>query len=171
LPLRGPLVVPAVGGAGCGLLALAGWLAIRRRSPAITLTVVATVLAVVVCTCGGAFDLGRLAFLFGPTGKTEVVAVSADGSLEVVALQYSVVPDYTSILRLRSRDGFWSRESPHDLACVSEHLPGESVDVRFVDAHTVEVRADDGKAWTTTFDPRTLAPATTLVLGRCASPV
>jgi hypothetical protein len=166
-----PLVVPAVGAAGFGLLALAGWLAIRRRSTVVALTVLATAITLVVCMCGGAFDLARLVLPLGPTGEQAVVAVSPDGLHEVVALQYSGVPDFTSILRLRSRAGFWSRESPHDLACVSEHLPGSEVEVRFVDSHTIEIRTDDDDPWTTTFDPRTLQPAATLVRSRCASPV
>jgi hypothetical protein len=168
MPVGGPLSAVIACAAAAVLVGVAGGLAIRRRATAWIVAVTAPALAVVGCLCGG--TLVVLGSGPAPTGESTVVAVSADGTRELVALEHYQVPDFSLMIRIRSRNGLWSRESARDVACFSQHMPpgtGGFVAARFVEPNAVEVRADDGSVWTTTFDPQTLMPAQTLRRSDC----
>jgi hypothetical protein len=169
MPVGGLLNAAIACAAAAVLVGVASGLAMRRRALAWIVAVAAPAVGVVGCLCGG--TLVVLGSGPAPTGESSVVAVSADGTRELVALEHYQVPDFSTMLRIRSRNGLWSRESPRDVACFSQHMPpgtGGFVAARFVEPNGIEIRADDGSVWTTTFDPRTLMPAQTLRRNDCA---
>jgi hypothetical protein len=170
MPVGGPLYVGIACAAAAVLVGVAGGLAIRRRAMAWIVAVSAPLLGVVACLCGGTSVLFSSRPI--PTGESTIVAVSADGTRELVALEHGEgLDDFSTMIRIRSRNGVWSRESPRDVACFSNHMPpgaGGFVSARFVEPNGVEVRADDGTVWTTTFDQHTLVPAQTLRRSDCA---
>lgn len=169
MPVGGPLRAVIACAAAAALTGVAGGLAIRRRAMARIFAVAVPALAVVGCLCGAT----AVVVTSGPapTGESTVVAVSADGTRELVALEHYAIPDFSTMIRIRSRKGLRSRESARDVACFSQHLPpgmGGFAAARFVEPNGVEVRADDGSVWTTTFDPHTLMPTQTLRRNQCA---
>jgi hypothetical protein len=169
MPVSGPLNAVIACAAAAVLVGIAGGLAIRRRALARIVAVAAPALGVLGCLCGG--TLFVLDSTPAPTGDSTVVAVSADGTRELVALEHYATPDSSIMIRIRSRNGLWSRESARDVACFSRHVPrsaGGFVSARFVEPNGVEVSAGDGTVWTTTFDPHTLMPAQTLRRNDCA---
>jgi hypothetical protein len=169
MPVGGQLNAVIACAAAAVLVGIAGGLAIRRRALAWFVAVAVPALGVLGCLGGGtSFVLDSTP---APTGDSTVVAVSADGTRELVALDHYATPDRSTMIRIRSRNGLWSRESARDVACFSQHMPrgaGGFVAARFVEPNGVEVRADDGTVWTTTFDLHTLMPAQTLRRNDCA---
>jgi len=97
-------------------------------------------------------------------GPVHVVAVSADGRMEVVG--FGVGSDDSdggaNEYRLRSRAGLLSRESPRELACMADWAGSSQIkvsQVRFTSDREVDLHTSDGAAWTIAFDPRSLTPA------------
>jgi hypothetical protein len=154
------------------LLGIAAWL-VLRPALARAVAVVATVLALVAPCSGVVFFSGTSLYgLHGvePYGDTEVVALSPEGSFEVVLLRYHEWMTGFDILRIRSRAGLRSREANQDLACFATPFDGLGPEdtfgtARFLSDHEVEVRTEAGEPWTTRFDPRTLLASPTLSHG------
>jgi hypothetical protein len=103
----------------------------------------------------------------------EVVASGPD--VQVVAWQYSYQDGLESRyarLRLRSREGLFSRDGAADLACFvywggwSGYPKWTSVSAE-VTGHTLTVRTGDDRRWQVSFDPASLRP-TTPMINRCA---
>ncbi|WP_433041676.1 hypothetical protein [Dactylosporangium sp. CS-033363] len=97
-------------------------------------------------------------------GATTSVAVSPDGRFELVLVHYPQTGNPIDYLRLRTRSGLGSRESADNVACFShsyEVNAPEDVFERaaFVGEHEVEVRAEQGEPFRTTFAPDSLRAA------------
>ncbi|REF96436.1 hypothetical protein DFJ67_2418 [Asanoa ferruginea] len=153
------------------LLGVAAWL-VLRPALARTVAVLAAVSSLVAPCCG-------LRFVRGPSlygldrlepRVTEVVALSPDGSFEVVLLRYFEPMSGFDVLRIRSQAGLFSREGDQDLACFVapfDRLGPEDTfgTARFLSDHQIEIRTEAGQPWTTRFDPHTLLAASTLSHG------
>ncbi len=150
-PLLRSVLVAAAGTSAVigGAMLLLRRLARRRAPTLITLVAVhAAGLAVVVGSVA-ALPVLRVAELGDPGARV----VSPDGRFEVVTHEFSAMIDPGWTLTIGRVDGgdrewFWHGvEGP------------APVEVRFLDATTIEVRDDHGQAWTVTFDPDSLDPS------------
>jgi hypothetical protein len=135
---------------------------VTPRRPAATILRVLSVLVWLLIAVAG-FLWGGLIDSFAPRRiSTHVVAVSPDNRFEVV---YQVEEEKATgarddLLRLRSRAGLLSRESPWDPGiCVGVGADVVSrIHVEFLDNHTIRFVTPNGVATTVTFNPNTLKP-------------
>ncbi|MEU7819947.1 hypothetical protein [Catellatospora sp. NPDC049133] len=143
-----------------GALTVVGTRLLRFRSRWVRTTVVAlpTLVGVVgLCAWGANVYMGSM---FRP-GPSETLAVSPDGRFEVVGRKEGFLTTF-EVLRLRSREGLLSRESP-EIACFGNGTM-DSPEVllerlAFTGPTQVSLWSDDGGIGVVDFDPETLQPA------------
>ena len=153
--------VSALAGIAATLIVAAAVLVTGRRPGATVLRALAVLVWLVVVIAG--FLWGGLVDSFAPRRiSTDVRAVSPDNRFEIV---YQVEQDKATgarfdLLRLRSRAGLFSRESPWDPGiCVGQAADVVSkIQVDFLDGRTIRYVTANGVATIVTFDPRTLKP-------------
>jgi hypothetical protein len=92
-------------------------------------------------------------------------ARSPDGRWQIVVRTFTgTSTDYYDEFRLQSRAGWRSRESPRPLAVIRGYSSNatanlEVVSIAFPSANTIALSTNDGQAYTTSFNPATLATA------------
>ncbi len=152
------------------VLGVAAWLVLRNKLMARVLAGITVTLTALVCAVG--YRISTTASIFGTDsdGTRTAVAVSPDGSFDLVVVRYSALTTDYEIVRVRSRSGLTSREADQDLACFAQTFdqfdPAKTFEsARFVGEREVEVRTEAGEPWTTTFDPNTLLAAATVSRG------
>lgn len=153
------VVLAAFPATAAALLFVAGWLITRKRPASIIIRTIAGVLALLLCAYGtlGGFVLEGLR---SEILKTDVLAVSPDGRFEVVRLHTKDLKGAEhDDLRLRSRAGLLSRESPTEFAwCTTGPADADRVRADFVDTLTVRVVGTNDVPVSVTFDAETMRP-------------